>query len=185
MKTLLLLCTKNVHFSFNDQLYKQVDGVVIGSPLVPVLAGIFMTELENKLVPTLKEYPSFWRRYTDDTLCFVKEGSCEFVLAIFNIFHRNIKFTYEIGSNNMISFLDVLLVERESCIDTAVFRKSTNSNLYINWNSFAPEVWKKSTLRCLEKSTLRCLVKRAYKVCNQNYFLHMELEHLQTKPNLG
>ena len=25
MKTLLLLCMKNVHFSFNDQLYKQVD----------------------------------------------------------------------------------------------------------------------------------------------------------------
>ena len=130
-----------------------------------------MTELENKLVPTLKEHLSFWRRYVDDTLCFVKEGSCEFVLAFINNFHPNIKFTYETERNNMISFLDVLLVKRKSCIDTAVFRKSINSNLYINWNSFAPEVWK--------KSTLRCLVKREYKVCNQDYFLHMELEHLQ------
>ena len=107
-----------------------------------------MTELENKLVPTLKEHLSFWRRYVDDTLCFVKEGSCEFVLAFINNFHPNIKFTYETERNNMISFLDVLLVKRELCIDTAVFRKSTNSNLYINWNSFAPEVWKQSLIHC-------------------------------------
>ena len=44
MKDLLMLCTKNVHFSFNGDIYIQCDGITIGLPLGPVLAGIFMVE---------------------------------------------------------------------------------------------------------------------------------------------
>ena len=47
MRDLLLLCTKNVHFSYNGHIYIQEDGVAMGSPLGPVLAGIFMVELEQ------------------------------------------------------------------------------------------------------------------------------------------
>ena len=47
MKELLLLCTKNVHFTINGQIYIQVDGVSMGSPLAPLFADIFMTELER------------------------------------------------------------------------------------------------------------------------------------------
>ena len=32
MKDLLYLCTKNVHFSFNGEIYVQIDGVAMGSP---------------------------------------------------------------------------------------------------------------------------------------------------------
>lgn len=73
MKALLLLCTKNVHFTFNGETYQQIDGVAMGSPLGPVIAGIFMVELENTLVPTLSDSLLFWKRYVDDTLCFVKK----------------------------------------------------------------------------------------------------------------
>ena len=38
MKELLLLCIKNVHFIYNDVIYQQCDGVVMGSPLGPVVA---------------------------------------------------------------------------------------------------------------------------------------------------
>ena len=41
MKELLILCTKNVHFTFNNDTYIQVDGVAVGSPLGPVLANIY------------------------------------------------------------------------------------------------------------------------------------------------
>ena len=47
MKELLILCTKNVHFTFNNETYIQVDGVAMGSPLDRVLAKIFMVELET------------------------------------------------------------------------------------------------------------------------------------------
>ena len=41
-KTLLLLCTKQVHFTYNKQIYSQKDGVAMGSPIGPILANIFM-----------------------------------------------------------------------------------------------------------------------------------------------
>ena len=55
MKELLLLCTKNAHFTFNDDIYQQCDGVAMGSLLGPVIAGIIMVELERTLLPRLTE----------------------------------------------------------------------------------------------------------------------------------
>ena len=46
MKDLLILCTKNVYFSYDNKLYSQKDGVAMGSPLGPVIAGIFTADLE-------------------------------------------------------------------------------------------------------------------------------------------
>ena len=42
----LYLCTKLVQFTFNDQFYTEVDGVAMG----PVLANIFMVELEKTIL---------------------------------------------------------------------------------------------------------------------------------------
>ena len=45
MRDLLLLCTKNVHFSYNGDIYTKPDGVAMGLPLGPVLAGIVLPVL--------------------------------------------------------------------------------------------------------------------------------------------
>ena len=42
MKNLLIVCTKNAHFTFGNNIYQQKDGVAMGSPLGPALAGISM-----------------------------------------------------------------------------------------------------------------------------------------------
>ena len=33
MKEMLIICTKNVHFIFNEEVYKQTDDIVMASPL--------------------------------------------------------------------------------------------------------------------------------------------------------
>ena len=73
MRDLLLMFTKCVHFTFENETYVQLDGVAMGSPLGPVIAGIFMVELETTLVPLLSNHMSWWRRYVDDTFCIIKE----------------------------------------------------------------------------------------------------------------
>ena len=79
---MLILCTKNVYFTFNEEVYKETDGIAMGSPLGPVLADAFMVEFENKIVPVLQENLSFYKRYVDDTICFVKIGTINYITKI-------------------------------------------------------------------------------------------------------
>ena len=116
MKELLLLGTKNVHFTFNNDIYQQSDGVAMGSPLWPVIAGIFMVELERTLLPRLIEYMTPWKQYVDDTIAAIKITSIDHVLKILSTFHKNIKFTYELEVNNKISFSDVLLIRKNDTL---------------------------------------------------------------------
>ena len=60
------------------------------SPLGPVLADIFMIELENSLVPNLIKYITFWKRYVDDTICLVKKSTTEFIIPVLNSFDKNL-----------------------------------------------------------------------------------------------
>ena len=99
-KKLLKTCTKNVHFSFNSNIYIQIDGVAMGLSMDPVLANIYMVELESALVPKLNDHVKKWRCFVVDTFVYVKRGSIEHVLSVLNSFHDNIEFTYEQENNN-------------------------------------------------------------------------------------
>ena len=74
LKKLLTLCTKNVHFLFNNKIYVQIDGVAMGYPLGFVIANLFMVELKTTLVPKLEDHVQKWRRFVDDTFAYVKIG---------------------------------------------------------------------------------------------------------------
>ena len=58
MKELILLRTKNVHFTFNGEMFTKVDGVAMGSPL---LINIFMVQLRRNLIPILKDHLPCWK----------------------------------------------------------------------------------------------------------------------------
>ena len=124
-------------------IYVQNDGVAMGSPLGPVLANIFMVELERLVTPTLMDKMKCWTRYVDDTLCYIKTDSIDYVLKILNGFHKNTQFTYEVERDSKISFLNVLVIrDSNNKITTTVYRKSTNNDIYLNWDSFALDKWK-------------------------------------------
>ena len=66
------LCTEGM-FLYKGKLYKQVDGVAMGSPLGPTLANWYMGTIEKKLFANhMPSYPKLYVRYVDD------------VFAIFN-----------------------------------------------------------------------------------------------------
>ena len=68
IKELLSLRTKDSHFIFDGTLYKQIDGVAMGSPLGLTLANAFLVYHEkNWLEHCPLEYrPLYYRRYFDD-----------------------------------------------------------------------------------------------------------------------
>ena len=63
---LLRGATKDQLFLFNGHLYEQTDGVVMGSPLGPLLANVFMCSIEETLEREGK-MPTYYKRYVDDT----------------------------------------------------------------------------------------------------------------------
>ena len=83
----------------------------MGSPLGPVLAGIFIVNLERTLMPELEKFMKTWKRSVDDTITYIKPDFIMIVIGILNKFHQNHKLTYEVEHNGKISFLDVLLMK--------------------------------------------------------------------------
>ena len=66
-------------FSCNNKLFKQIDGVSMGSSLGPVLANIIMTELEKIVVFDLinSGLIKFYITYVDDTILLAKENDVD------------------------------------------------------------------------------------------------------------
>ena len=109
MKEPLTLCTRNVHFTFDNQVYQQINGVAMGSTFGQVLAGILIVELVIRIVPTLGNMVFNWKRFLDDTIGYVKNGSIDIILSKLNSFHPNIQFTYEVEEETKLPFLNVLI----------------------------------------------------------------------------
>nr|CAH8870044.1 unnamed protein product [Trichobilharzia regenti] len=94
LKELLLRCTLNVQFSFNNEIYRQKDGIAMGSPLGPLLADFFMSKLENTCLKNMIDNIELYKRYVDDTFIICNnEDNLEDILKFFNNCHPAIQFT--------------------------------------------------------------------------------------------
>ena len=80
---LMKTATSSVEFSFNNTMYKQTDGVAMGSPLVPAMANIFVGYYKEKLFSQTQKPPTYFR-YVDDTFAiFVHEAEADEFLTAF------------------------------------------------------------------------------------------------------
>ena len=83
----------------------------------------------------------------------------------------HIPFTFKTENERRLPFLDVLIERKDSHLERSVYRKKTNSDLYMNWESHSPKAWK--------IGTLRNLVRRAIMISSPSK-LQEELSHLKT-----
>ena len=187
LKRALEWCLKNNTFLFNGQLYKQIDGIAMGSPLAPVLADIFMNHLiesrvksrtsdwENMVVSDgLSDYTArLFCRYVDDILaCFKNQAEADMFLRFLNSLHPNIRFTVEYECDfGRIPFLDLFIMKDDNKVLINVYRKPTHSGVYTHFNSFLP-------FR-LKRQLVVTLLERAYKICSNYELLHREFDDLK------
>ena len=143
----------------------------MGSPFGPLLANIFMISLEEAILPSIKKHVAHWKRYVDDTHLYIDPSKIELVLEKLNSHHPNIQFIHGIEENQKITFLDVLITRTgHNKLETTVFRKETNTDLYINWNTHAPIQWK--------RGALKNLIQRSILICSNGELLEDGLNYL-------
>ena len=173
-RTLLNFAAKDAFFLFNGKYYKQVDGVAMGSPLGPTLANIFLCHWEEIWLKRCPEQfaPQHYNRYMDDTfLLFSCEDHVKIFFRYINSRHKKMSFTYEVENDNCLSFLDVLVTRKDNLFITSLYRKPTFSGLYMNFNSFMPDTYK--------KGLVKTLLHRAFMLCFDWEHFHKEVVFLK------
>jgi hypothetical protein len=177
-RSLLLHAVDDSYFVFNDKLYKQTDGMAMGSHLGPIFANIFLSHFEETFFNNLPSHPLLYKRYVDDTLwLFPADTDINSLLLYLNSCHPNMKFTHEVEKDNSIHFIGLtimhsLLPNNLFGYSTTVFRKPSSTCLYMNFNSFIPLQYR--------LSVFKGLVFRAWKLCSSWKLFHFETQSLRS-----
>jgi hypothetical protein len=106
MQELLILCTTGVPFyNTNGDIYRQKEGVSMGSPLGPTFANFYMCNVENNIFeenPDMK--PKLYARYVDDIFLLI--DNYKNLEKLKKTFEENsvLKFTFEIEKKNDYHF---------------------------------------------------------------------------------
>ena len=160
------------YFLFNDILYQQVDGVIMGSPLGPTMANFFLADMEKNWIGDICEHkPSLYLRYVDDIFAIFRHGAnIKNFLSKINGCHPNIKFTIEEASETL-PFLDVEIKLNENTFDSWVWRKKTHTGVLLNFTALAPTKWK--------FGLILCLLTRVWDICSSIEYFHQEVGKLR------
>ena len=133
-------------FSFNNEYYRQIGGVAMGSKMGPNYACLFVGYVEQQIREQYTGFtPQLHKRYIDD---IVGAASCrrEELEAFINFvsnFHPALQFTSTITETEL-PFLDINLHISDDKIQTSVYYKETDTHNYLHFSSFHPDHCKRS-----------------------------------------
>ncbi|CAH8450356.1 unnamed protein product [Heterobilharzia americana] len=167
------LCLTSTVFKFQGKIYRQTEGVAMGSPISPIVADIFMDSWEDMALRTYNPTPKIWWRYVDDTFTVLKSEHIDSFLTHINSVVNAIQFTYEVeNEQGELPMLDCRIKRRiDGGLDTTVYRKPTHSNRYLDFKSSHPVSVKAGLVKCLNN--------RAEKLTSHCKDLNKELKHIK------
>ena len=144
LSELLTICTKKIPFRHpSGELFQQIDGVAMGSPLGPTFAGFYMGHLESEVFQKM-EKPIIYARYVDDIILMCHDISG--LQRLKDEFEKNsvLTFSYEVSDiKQQLAFLDVLITRTANGFHTGVYIKPTEGGACMNGDSTCPEGYKK------------------------------------------
>lgn len=131
-------CVTNTEIIFNNQIYKQIKGLRMGSSLSPILADFVMEDLLDKVFNTIMK-PQLFIKYVDDILTAVEDEEHEEIFKTLNKVDENLKFDQEIeNEDKMINFLDFTVINNRFNLKTKWYQKEIASGRIINYLAHHP-----------------------------------------------
>ena len=138
---LMTICLENTGFKFWGEFYEMSDSLAMGSPLSPVLAYLFVEDLESRALSSLEDNkrPQCWHTYVDDVFSVVKQHLLSATIQHLNNQNPAIEFTMESEVNGKLPFLDTIVTKQAyGRLVTNVYRKPTHSDRYLHFSSHHP-----------------------------------------------
>ena len=160
---LLILCTSNCYFEFDDKYFVQNRGLPMGSPISPVLSNIYMEFYEKNHLPNVLPNDILWVRFVDDIFAVLPDSvDPKVLLNSINQASPSVKFKCEVEQEGKLAFLDTQVI-RSPCNKPIfrVYRKPTHSNAYIHAYSCHSEN--------VKVGVMITIFLRAYNICDPSY----------------
>ena len=152
MLRLLRLCLDTTYFQVNGKFFKQKKGTAMGSPVSVVVANLFMEEVEQSSLQSFTHPVKTWKRYVDDTFVVIKKDHVDALHEHLNSQASGVAFTVEREKGGVLHFLDVEVRRlQDGSVKTAVYRKMTHTDSYLNFDSHHSTQHKESVIRSLVK----------------------------------
>lgn len=112
----------------------------MGSPLSPLLSGIFMAHLEEKNFSSSTHSINkafLWARYVDDVFCIwtSSDRQLDLFLNFINSLYHQIQFTIETEKENSLNFLDLTISKEQNNLTFQIFRKPTFTDSIVHARS--------------------------------------------------
>jgi hypothetical protein len=136
-----------------------------------------MQHFEEFALKTATHRPSLWLRYIDDTFVIWPHGPdrLQEFFCHTNGVRPTIQVTMETEANNMIPFLNVHVIRKQSSIITTFYRKPTHNGRYLNFHSNHPPHVKRGIIPSLYKKAIICRERQdlAHEVNNLKHDLQL------------
>ena len=142
LRQMFKIVLRGNHFEFNDQLFLQIHGTSMGTPMAPNFANTFMSRIENVIITHAPSRlrPLLWKRFIDDIIIIWEHGEKSLIEFInnANAIHDTIKFEYEISSQKINFLFTTIYFNDKQVLDNTIFIKPTDICTLLQATSFHP-----------------------------------------------
>ncbi len=157
--TLLEHVLAHCYFTWDSTLYRQCSSLPMGGRLSPIIANLFMEELEHQVLCTALIIPKIYFCYVDDMFIVWDQNKGSYVpfLELMNSQHPEISLTAEEENNGVLAFLDVEVTrptvhvqpELSRPMQIDIHHKPTHTGRYLHFKSSHPLKLKRTMVRGL------------------------------------
>lgn len=121
--------------SYKKDIFESQDGIPTGLAFASIIANIYLSELDRKLVHEYAEHLWFYGRYIDDIIAVTSLES-ETLVSQINSWHGNLR--VELSGENAVNFLDLALWLENQAVCWSLYSKPMNLFLYVPADSNHP-----------------------------------------------
>ena len=148
--SLLKIIMEQNYFQYNDQYFKPLKGVAMGSPLSGTLAELYLQRIEKEYIKQWIDSGEIYcyKRYVDDIIILYNNNRTqeEQILQGINHIDKNLSFKLTTEHKNSINFLDMTIYRKEKKLEIGIYRKETSTDTTIHYTSNHPLEQKNGSL---------------------------------------